>query len=136
MCQEVNCQIANRGGILEAVMGQPSAHTPALCARFHRASELIGRRWTGAIIFVLLKRHCRFATLRDAIPDITDRMLSERLQELEQEGILERTVVPETPGRVEYALTRKGRELSVAFDAIGQWAHKSVDETPQRRHRA
>ena len=82
-----------------------AGHTPELCARFHRASELIGRRWTGAIIFVLLKSRCRFATLRAAIPDITDRMLSERLQELEQEGIVERTVVPETPVRVEYALT-------------------------------
>ena len=80
--------------------------TPALCARFHHASELIGRRWNGAIIFVLLKSRCRFATLRHAIPDITDRMLCERLQELELEGIVERTVVPETPVRVEYALTR------------------------------
>jgi hypothetical protein len=50
--------------------------------RFHRASELIGRRWTGAIIFVLLTSRCRFAVLRDAIPDITDRMLSDRLHEL------------------------------------------------------
>ena len=104
-------------------MGHGS-HTPILCARFHRASELIGRRWTGAIIFVLLKSRCRFATLRDAIPDITDRMLSERLQELEQEGIVERTVVPDTPVRVEYALTRKGRALASAIDAIAEWAHK------------
>src|SRR5438477_10026890 len=104
--------------------------TPALCARFHRASELIGRRWTGAIIFVLLKSRCRFATLRHAIPDITDRMLCERLQELEQERIVERTVVPETPVRVEYALTRKGRALAAAFDAIFEWAHKWVDAEP------
>src|SRR4029450_5262222 len=96
---------------------------PELCARFHHASELIGRTWTGAIIFVLLKSRCRFATLRDAIPDITDRMLSERLQELEQEGILERSVLPDTPVRVEYALTRKGRALATAFDAIAEWAH-------------
>ena len=86
----------------------PAGSPPELCARFHRASELIGRRWTGAIIFCLLKSKCRFATLRDAIPDITDRMLSDRLQELEQEGIVERTVVPDMPVRVEYALTRKG----------------------------
>jgi DNA-binding HxlR family transcriptional regulator len=79
---------------------------------------------------VLLKSRCRFATLRDAIPDITDRMLSERLQELEQEGIVERTVIPETPVRVEYALTRKGRALASAVDAIAEWAHKwvAVDE--------
>src|SRR5215204_3536386 len=104
-----------------------AGHPPELCARFHRASELIGRRWTGAIIFVLLGSRCRFATLRGAIPDITDRMLSERLQELEQEGIVERTVVPDTPVRVEYALTRKGRELAAAIDAIGDWARKWID---------
>src|SRR5216117_291606 len=105
-------------------MKKPFAKTPALCARFHQASELIGRRWTGAIIFVLLRSRCRFATLRDAIPDITDRMLSERLQELEQEGIVERTVIPESPVRVEYSLTPKGRALASAVDAISDWAHK------------
>src|SRR4029079_6105822 len=100
---------------------------PALCVKFHRASELVGRRWTGAIIYVLLRARCRFATLREAIPDITDRMLSERLQELEQEGIVERTVVPETPVRVEYALSDKGRALVRAFDALSQWADRWVD---------
>jgi DNA-binding HxlR family transcriptional regulator len=112
----------------------PATHPPELCAQFHRASELIGRRWTGAIIFVLLKSRCRFATLRDAIPDITDRMLSDRLQELEAEGIVERTVIPDTPVRVEYALTKKGKALAVAFDAIADWAHKwSTDEPAPRR---
>jgi len=111
-----------------------SAHTPTLCAKFHRASELIGRRWTGAIIYVLLKSRCRFATLRDAIPEITDRMLSERLQELEQEGIVERTVVPMTPVRVEYSLTKKGRALASAVDAISAWADKWVEPgTPVER---
>src|SRR5882672_5722004 len=106
--------------------GAPS-RTPELCSRFHRASELIGRRWTGAIIFVLMKSRCRFATLRDAIPDITDRMLSERLEELEEEGIVERTVVPDTPVRVEYALTKKGRELATAIKAITDWAHDWIE---------
>jgi DNA-binding HxlR family transcriptional regulator len=120
-------------------MRQPSAHELSVCGQFHRASELIGRRWTGAIIFVLLKARCRFAALRDAIPDITDRMLSERLQELEQEGIVERTVLPETPVRVEYALTKKGRALGAAIDAIAEWAHKwgvppaATVKTRQRR---
>ena len=108
-------------------MKKPSAKTPSLCARFHQASELIGRRWTGAIIFVLLRSRCRFATLRDAIPDITDRMLTERLQELEQEGIVERTVIPDTPVRVEYALTKKGYALASAIDAIADWANKWID---------
>ena len=101
-----------------------AGETPLLCAQFHYASELIGRRWTGAIIFLLLKQPCRFATLRDAIPGITDRMLSERLHELEQEGLVDRTVVPDTPVRVEYSLTKKGRELAHAIDAISGWAEK------------
>src|SRR5881409_297540 len=101
----------------------PAGAVPELCSRFHKASELIGRRWTGAIIFVMLRTRCRFATLRDAIPDITDRMLSERLQELEEEGIVERTVIPDTPVRVEYALTKKGRALGDAIEAITDWAH-------------
>src|SRR5256885_16635825 len=102
-------------------------HGAQLCDRFHRAIELIGRRWTGAIVFLLLGSPCRFATLRDSIPDITDRMLSERLQELEREGIVERTVVPETPVRVKYALTKKGRALGDAIEAITEWAHKWVE---------
>src|SRR5215510_8239004 len=108
-------------GILELAMTTPET-PPELCQKFHRASELVGRRWTGAIIYVLLRARCRFATLREAIPDITDRMLSERLQELEQEGIVERTVVPDTPVRVEYALTEKGRGLVRTFEALSQWA--------------
>jgi DNA-binding HxlR family transcriptional regulator len=103
-----------------------STSAPSLCSKFHVASELIGRRWTGAIIYVLLRSRCRFATLRAAIPDITDRMLSDRLQELEHEGIVERTVIPETPVRVEYSLTKKGRALASAMDAIAEWAEKWV----------
>jgi DNA-binding HxlR family transcriptional regulator len=116
-----------------SAMGQVRPATPALCAQFHRAIELIGRRWTGAMIFVLLKSRCRFATLRDAIPDITDRMLSDRIQELEEEGIIERTVVPETPVRVEYALTRKGRALGAAINAVTEWAHKWGDAEAGRQ---
>jgi DNA-binding HxlR family transcriptional regulator len=108
-------------------MPTPPGHDLALCGRFHQAIELIGRRWTGAIVFLLLRTRCRYATLRDAIPDITDRMLSERLQELEEEGIVERTVVPATPVRVEYALTKKGRALASAIDAMAVWAERWVE---------
>src|SRR5260370_39658277 len=112
--------------------------SPALCEPFQRAIELIGRKWTGAIIFLLLRSGCRYAALRDAIPGITDRMLSERLQELEKEGIIERTVVPETPVRVEYALTKKGRALASALNAVGEWAHNwlSADPVQQRPRRS
>jgi DNA-binding HxlR family transcriptional regulator len=107
-------------------------HGLAVCTSFHKAIELIGRRWTGAIIFVLMRSRSRFAEIRAAIPDITDRMLSERLQELEQEGILERTVVPETPVRVEYALTKKGRALVPVVDALIEWSHKWVGQKKVR----
>ena len=107
-----------------------------LCGRFHRAVELIGRRWSGAIIQLLLGGPSRYAELRSAIPDITDRMLSERLRELEDEQIVARTVVPETPVRVEYSLTAKGRALAPALAAIGQWAEKWVDAGPAARRPA
>ncbi|HEX7420161.1 MAG TPA: helix-turn-helix domain-containing protein [Thermoanaerobaculia bacterium] len=108
-----------------------------VCTRFHKAIELIGRRWSGAIIFVLLRGRARFAEIRDAIPEMTDRMLSERLLELEKEGVVERTVIPDTPVRVEYALTKKGRALIPAVDALVDWAHKWVEaeEQPRKRRR-
>jgi DNA-binding HxlR family transcriptional regulator len=95
-----------------------------LCAKFHRAVELIGGRWTGAVIRLLLNERMRFAELRGAIPEISDRMLSERLRELESEGIVARIVVPETPVRVEYELTEKGRALEQALCAVGRWAER------------
>ena len=115
-----------------AAMKADAKLVPQLCTRFHYASELIGRRWNGAIIFMLLKQTCRFAMLRDGIPGITDRMLSERLQELEEEGVVDRTVVPATPVRVEYSLTRKGRALAEAIDSIADWAEKYIPLTPEK----
>jgi DNA-binding HxlR family transcriptional regulator len=107
----------------------------SVCSAYHSAIELIGRRWTGAIIFLLLKGTSRFATLRACIPDITDRMLSDRLQELEQHGILTRTVIPETPVRIEYSLTEKGRALAGAVDAISDWAHKWGENAAGKRRK-
>jgi DNA-binding HxlR family transcriptional regulator len=104
-------------------MTQPN---PELCPRFHQAVELIGRRWTGAIIRVLQQGRTRFKGLASAIPEMTDRMLSERLRELEQEGIVTRFVIPETPVRVEYELTEKGRALDQAFCSIAQWAERWI----------
>ena len=106
---------------------------PHLCARFHRAVELIGGRWTGAVIRLLLNGRMRFAELRAAIPEISDRMLSERLRELEAEGIVARIVVPETPVRVEYELTEKGRALEHALAAVGKWAERWVTEAKPAR---
>ena len=100
-----------------------------LCPRFHRAIELIGGRWTGPILQILLSGPARFARLRDTIPQISDRMLSERLHALEAEGIVVRSVLPAQPIRVEYAVTQKGRELQASFDAVGRWAERWIPVT-------
>jgi DNA-binding HxlR family transcriptional regulator len=98
-----------------------------LCAKFHRAVELIGGRWTGAIIQLLMQGPARYSALREAVPDISDRMLSERLRELEDEEIVEREVFAETPVRIEYRLTSKGKALEPALAAIGKWAERYLD---------
>lgn len=93
-----------------------------VCPRYHRAVELLGRRWTGAIVVLLLQGVSRFNELATRIPEMSDRMLSERLKELEAEGIVARDVLPETPVRVEYRLTEKGRALQSPVAAISEWA--------------
>ena len=104
------------------------AESEGVCPAFHRAIELIGRRWTGAILRVLLDGAQRFSDIAAAVPGLTDRMLSERLKELEAEGIVTRTVIPETPVRVEYHLTEKGRALGCILDAVAAWAHTWLAE--------
>ena len=101
--------------------------SPQLCPRFHAAVELIGRRWSGALIQLLLGGRRRYSDLRDAIPEISDRMLSERLKELESEGILRRIVDTRAPVRVEYELTEKGRALEEPLRAVGEWASAWVE---------
>jgi DNA-binding HxlR family transcriptional regulator len=107
--------------------------THEVCAQFHKAVELIGGRWTGAIIQLLMKGPIRYCRIREAVPEISDRMLSERLRELEEQGIVERLVVPDTPVRVEYRLTSKGKALEPAFTAIGKWAHRYLELEPPAR---
>src|SRR3954470_22694159 len=94
----------------------------ACCSLYHQAIELVGKRWTGAIVAVLLEGPARFSEIRDCVPDLSDRLLSERLKELEAEGIVERHVLDETPVRVEYALTEKGQALEPAVLALKRWA--------------
>ncbi len=100
----------------------PESVVPSLCPRFHRAVELIGKRWTGAILRVLQGGRARFNVIASAIPEMSDRMLAERLRELEHEEIIVRLVIPESPVRVEYELTEKGRALDETFCAIARWA--------------
>lgn len=93
------------------------------CRLYHRAVELVGKRWTGAILLVLLDGPLRFSEIRQLVPDLSDRLLSERLKELEAEDIVERRVLEGSPVRVEYALTKKGMALEPAVRALKSWAN-------------
>ncbi|MFW2489801.1 winged helix-turn-helix transcriptional regulator [Clostridium chromiireducens] len=95
-----------------------------MCPRFENAFELLGKRWTGLIIRTLLNGQNRFSDIEDAIPNMSARMLTERFKELEKEGIILRKVYPETPVRIEYELTEKGRALQSVMDEIQKWAEK------------
>jgi DNA-binding HxlR family transcriptional regulator len=99
-----------------------------LCEVYHRAIEMLGRRWTGAILQIMLGGTHRFNDIGARIPGLTDRMLSERLKELEAEGMITRTVIPDMPVRVEYRLTEKGAAISPIIEAIGAWAHEWLAE--------
>jgi DNA-binding HxlR family transcriptional regulator len=95
-----------------------------LCPKFESAFELLGKRWTGLIIRVLLNGPKRFKDISDLIPTMSDRMLSERFKELEAAGIIVRNVYPETPVRIEYELTEKGRGLELVMNELQNWADK------------
>lgn len=97
-----------------------------LCPKFETAFELLGKRWTGLIIQSLLSGCHQFSAISDMIPQMSDRMLAERLKELEAAGIVKREVYPETPVRIEYQLTEKGRELKYVMDSVQKWADKWV----------
>jgi DNA-binding HxlR family transcriptional regulator len=99
------------------------ANRSPCCGLYHQAVELVGKRWTGAILLVLMDGPLRFSEVRELVPDISDRLLSERMKELEAEGIVERRVSDCGPVRVEYALSAKGRALEPTVRALKSWAH-------------
>src|SRR3954452_18854413 len=100
-------------GSKAAVMLERPEGLPHCCPPFHRAVELVGKRWTGAILYVLLHADgpLRYSEIAHAVPDLSDRLLSERMKELERCGIVERRVAAASPMRVEYRLTDRGRDL-------------------------
>jgi DNA-binding HxlR family transcriptional regulator len=101
---------------------------PVCCPHFHQAIELIGRRWTGAILEILMQGgSLRFSTIAAAVPDLSDRMLSDRLKELESHRLVDRTVFPGPPVRVQYALTLKGQDLAPALDELKRWARNWLE---------
>jgi len=100
------------------------------CPLYHEAVELVGRRWTGAILRVLMDGPLRFSEIAQAIPELSDRLLSERMKELESRGIVERTVISGPPLRVRYGLSRMGAELGPALIELQRWARRWLGESP------
>ena len=107
--------------------GQPDREgptaRPACCSLYHRAVELVGKRWTGAILLVLMDGPLRFSQIKHLVPDLSDRLLSERLKELECEGIVTRYDEVGASARAQYGLTPKGRALEPAVRALKTWAN-------------
>ena len=108
----------------EAAVTTSAEERSACCSLYHHAVELVGKRWTGAILSVLMEGPLRFSEVKALVPDLSDRLLSERLKELEAEGIVERRVSEELPARVDYALTEKGRALEPALAELKSWARE------------
>jgi DNA-binding HxlR family transcriptional regulator len=95
------------------------------CPHLHETVELVGKRWSGAILYVLLQGGAmRFSEIAHAVPDLSDRLLSERLKELEGRGIVDRRVHDGTPVRVEYELTERGYSLRDALLELKAWGDR------------
>jgi DNA-binding HxlR family transcriptional regulator len=110
---------------------QPAVSDCGCCPHLHEAVELIGRRWTGAILEVLRQDGpLRFSEVVGAIPGLSDRLCSERVKELEARGIIERTVHPGPPIRVEYALTDMGQALEPVLGSLATWAREWLATAP------
>jgi DNA-binding HxlR family transcriptional regulator len=98
-----------------------------VCITYQHAVEIIAKRWTTLILKVLLTdTPLRFSELAEKLSVVSDRVLSERLKELEQEGIVERKVYPETPVRIEYSLTEKGRDLEMVVQELENWSNRWI----------
>src|ERR1700683_4232267 len=106
------------------VVSEGETRVAGCCPLYHEAVELVGRRWTGAILRVLMDGPLRFSEIAQAVPELSDRLLSERMKELESRGIVARRVIPGPPLRVEYELSKMGRELEPALSELELWANR------------
>lgn len=96
-----------------------------ICAKFEKAFQLLGKRWTGLIINQLLEGPKRFNVLESEV-QISGKVLSERLKELEKLDIIKRTVFDEMPVRIEYSLTKRGQSLKPIMDQISLWSNEWI----------
>jgi DNA-binding HxlR family transcriptional regulator len=115
----------SRRRVAVATLDRPEDR-PSCCPHFHKAVELVGKRWTGAILYVLMHadKPLRFSEIAHAVPDLSDRLLSERMKELERCGIVRRHVAATSPVRVEYSLTERGRDLEATLGELKGWADR------------
>lgn len=97
-----------------------------MCPRFEKAVELLSKRWVALIVFQLLSGSQRFSEIEAALTNLSGRVLSERLKELEAAGIVKREVFAETPVRIEYSLTDMGRSLAPVFEEIAKWSSEWI----------
>lgn len=104
------------------------------CPRYEHAIGILGKRWTGLLLNALMDGPRRFCELTALVEGLSDRVLSDRLRELETEGVVQRVVYPQIPVRVEYQLTEKGHALKPVIDAIHIWAEQWV-ELPVSEHK-
>jgi len=116
----------------ETIKSTSSNAEQGMCPRYEHAAQLLGKRWTGLLLDSLLGGPRRFCELTAAVDGLSDRVLSDRLRELEDEGIVERVVYPQIPVRVEYRLTEKGYDLRPVVQAMHTWAETwlPLPETP------
>ncbi len=98
-----------------------------MCPRYEHAMQIIGKRWTGLLLDALMRGPCRFSELTTHVEGLSDRVLSDRLRELEAEGIVKRVVYPHIPVRVEYQLTEKGYALAPVVAALHEWASNWIE---------
>ena len=103
-----------------------------MCPRYEHATQFLGKRWTGLLLHALMQGSSRFCELTSLVDGLSDRVLSDRLRELEAEGIVRRVVFPQIPVRVEYQLTEKGHALKPVIDAIHTWAQEWIELEPER----
>ena len=128
MSARLGLKMATTKGAVEA---EPQPTLSTFCPRYHRAVELIGKRWTGAILRVLFAGPHRFNEILARVPGLSDRLLSERLRELEVEELVIRHVVAGPPIRSEYELTERGRDLEPVIRDISAWAEKWIALPPE-----
>lgn len=104
-------------------------HGSSRCTLFQDTIELVGRRWSAAILTATSEGATRYSEYLTVIPGLSDRLLTQRLKELAEAGIIARDVLPTSPVQVRYELTDSGRELITAMEPLGGWGAKWLPTT-------